>query len=295
MGRWSHLDTDEERLPEGMVRVGYDADTQVYTYRDSDGSYWEGAPGVQYGKLHRVRSSTPPLPSVHIADDIRGDEQPYVLHDFYSSDADDSSDEKNYEYNDVDEKAEQNGILLPSPDKAILHPTASPHHHATGKGSKTLPNLPTGADPEDVDADTLSTATTVRVSAAPSIKSNATTITINHGTDTKTTPGLRRAGTLSRLARFLSSSVATSPSPPPSSSATGRLSRRATVHDSEARGARSNAATSAARANGRWPGSAGHRSPPSPLSSRAETGGVEGGPRRKRATTFEEILGEGYQ
>ncbi|KAI0137027.1 hypothetical protein BJ170DRAFT_589978 [Xylariales sp. AK1849] len=60
MGRWSHYDTDEERLPEGMTRIGYDADDQTYTYRDTDGSTWESAPGSQYGRLTRV--SGPPQP-----------------------------------------------------------------------------------------------------------------------------------------------------------------------------------------------------------------------------------------
>lgn len=54
MSRFSRYDTDEERLPDGMTRVGYDADTQVYTFQDSDGSYWESAPGNQYGQLTRV-------------------------------------------------------------------------------------------------------------------------------------------------------------------------------------------------------------------------------------------------
>jgi hypothetical protein len=54
MSRYSRYDTDEERLPEGMTRVGYDADTQVYTFQDADGSYWESAPGNQYGQLTRV-------------------------------------------------------------------------------------------------------------------------------------------------------------------------------------------------------------------------------------------------
>ncbi|TDZ17945.1 hypothetical protein C8034_v010162 [Colletotrichum sidae] len=54
MSRFSRYDTDEERLPEGMQRVGYDADSQVYTYQDADGSYWEGAPGNQYGQLTQV-------------------------------------------------------------------------------------------------------------------------------------------------------------------------------------------------------------------------------------------------
>ncbi|GKT92340.1 lysM domain-containing protein [Colletotrichum tofieldiae] len=58
MSRFSHLDTDEERLPHGMRRVGYDADTQVYTYQDADGSYWEGAPGQQYGQLTQVSGAS---------------------------------------------------------------------------------------------------------------------------------------------------------------------------------------------------------------------------------------------
>ena len=48
---------DEARLPEDIQRVGYDADTQTYSYRDQDGSYWEGAPGARYGVLHRSKLS----------------------------------------------------------------------------------------------------------------------------------------------------------------------------------------------------------------------------------------------
>ncbi|KAJ6783050.1 hypothetical protein PWT90_01872 [Aphanocladium album] len=54
MPRRARYDDDEERLPEGMTRVGYDADTGVYTFQDADGSYWESAPGSQYGQLTRV-------------------------------------------------------------------------------------------------------------------------------------------------------------------------------------------------------------------------------------------------
>jgi hypothetical protein len=59
MSRFSRYDTDDERLPEGMTRVGYDADTQVYTFQDSDGSLWESAPGNQYGQLTRVSGGAP--------------------------------------------------------------------------------------------------------------------------------------------------------------------------------------------------------------------------------------------
>ncbi|KAG5923844.1 hypothetical protein E4U42_004814 [Claviceps africana] len=54
MSQFSRYDSDEDRLPGGMRRIGYDADTQIYTFQDGDGSYWESAPGCQYGQLTRV-------------------------------------------------------------------------------------------------------------------------------------------------------------------------------------------------------------------------------------------------
>lgn len=58
-----HYDDDQDRLPDGMVRVGYDADTQVYTFRDTDGSLWEGPPGCEYGHLTKVANAPkPPAP-----------------------------------------------------------------------------------------------------------------------------------------------------------------------------------------------------------------------------------------
>ncbi|KAI1344212.1 carbohydrate-binding module family 50 protein [Xylariaceae sp. FL0016] len=59
MARWSEYDTDEERLPEGMQRIGYDADDQTYTFRAADGSIWESAPGNRYGQLRRVTTVLP--------------------------------------------------------------------------------------------------------------------------------------------------------------------------------------------------------------------------------------------
>jgi hypothetical protein len=59
MTNYSQYDEDEYRLPEGMTRTGYDADTQVYFYRDAQGKVYQGAPGNQYGIL-RPGSSTVP-------------------------------------------------------------------------------------------------------------------------------------------------------------------------------------------------------------------------------------------
>ncbi|CAL1694893.1 unnamed protein product [Somion occarium] len=58
MGRWTQYDEDDYRLPEGMKRVGYDADTGRYYYRDGAGSLWEGAEGAQYGELKQVSDTT---------------------------------------------------------------------------------------------------------------------------------------------------------------------------------------------------------------------------------------------
>ncbi|KAI0874787.1 carbohydrate-binding module family 50 protein [Hypoxylon argillaceum] len=75
MARWSEYDTDEERLPEGMQRIGYDADTQVYTFRDAQGGTWESAPGSQYGRLSRVRDAAAP-PAYAEEDDESSPSQP---------------------------------------------------------------------------------------------------------------------------------------------------------------------------------------------------------------------------
>ncbi|PSR76865.1 hypothetical protein BD289DRAFT_167831 [Coniella lustricola] len=83
MPRRYDYDSDQERLPEGMVRVGYDADTQVYTFRDVDGSLWEGPPGCQYGHMTKVANGPKPpsdLTNIDVetagADTASHDEQP---------------------------------------------------------------------------------------------------------------------------------------------------------------------------------------------------------------------------
>ena len=72
MGRWSQYDTDEERLPGGMQRIGYDADTETYTFRDTDGSIYESAPGNRYGNLTRI--SGPPQATQYNDDEDAGHE-----------------------------------------------------------------------------------------------------------------------------------------------------------------------------------------------------------------------------
>lgn len=71
MPQSSHYDNENGRLPDGMSRVGYDADTQIYTFRDSDGSYWESAPGCEYGLLTQVGSVS--------SHEDAGDTEPFLL------------------------------------------------------------------------------------------------------------------------------------------------------------------------------------------------------------------------
>lgn len=52
MGRWTDQDSDVERLPEGFQRIGYDADTETYTFRAPDGQIYESASGERYGELY---------------------------------------------------------------------------------------------------------------------------------------------------------------------------------------------------------------------------------------------------
>lgn len=52
--RFAEYDADEDNLPQGMTRIGYDADTETYTFSSADGSIWEGSPGSRYGNLTRV-------------------------------------------------------------------------------------------------------------------------------------------------------------------------------------------------------------------------------------------------
>lgn len=165
MGRWSQFDTDEERLPEGMRRVAYDADTQIYTYRDdTDGSYWEGAPGVQYGKLFRVRShreEAPPLPSITIPDDVQGDEpRPHILPD--------------YEGDGIPKAVSTAPPSLRSstrsPAPSSLSRVTTPQRvrlrrsHYQQRKSKRLPSLP-GGNPDKAHYDTATLSRTTTMSA----------------------------------------------------------------------------------------------------------------------------------
>ncbi|TFK31348.1 hypothetical protein BDQ12DRAFT_694275 [Crucibulum laeve] len=54
MGRWTQEYDDAARLPEGMTRVAYDADTAQYTFQDHTGVLYHAPPHTEYGPLTRV-------------------------------------------------------------------------------------------------------------------------------------------------------------------------------------------------------------------------------------------------
>ncbi|KAF7977020.1 hypothetical protein HWV62_4968 [Athelia sp. TMB] len=51
MGRWTQYDEDEYRLPHGMKRVGYDADSGRYFFKDSEGQMYQGAEGAEFSEM----------------------------------------------------------------------------------------------------------------------------------------------------------------------------------------------------------------------------------------------------
>lgn len=46
---------DSYRLPEGFTRIAYDADTALYTFRDRNGTLYEGPPRAAYGTLRPIQ------------------------------------------------------------------------------------------------------------------------------------------------------------------------------------------------------------------------------------------------
>ncbi|KAJ6546043.1 hypothetical protein DFH09DRAFT_1171862 [Mycena vulgaris] len=48
------FDEDPARLPEGIKRIGYDADTAQYTFCDREGNIYVGPPNEEYGLLTPV-------------------------------------------------------------------------------------------------------------------------------------------------------------------------------------------------------------------------------------------------
>ncbi|TFK25415.1 hypothetical protein FA15DRAFT_668487 [Coprinopsis marcescibilis] len=52
--RWTQKDEDSNRLPEGVKRVAYDADSSKYTFKDRKGTLYTNDAGDQYGHLKPI-------------------------------------------------------------------------------------------------------------------------------------------------------------------------------------------------------------------------------------------------
>lgn len=59
MARYTDADSDAQRLPEGFHRIGFDADTSIYTFSGPDGKLYESEPGNRYGELYPVGEPRP--------------------------------------------------------------------------------------------------------------------------------------------------------------------------------------------------------------------------------------------
>ncbi|KAI9572484.1 hypothetical protein HD554DRAFT_2065451 [Boletus coccyginus] len=66
--RFTQYDEDAYRLPEGMRRIAYDADTQRYTFRDRSGQLYQSAPGEEFGVLRPVAAPLPHRRNVTITE-----------------------------------------------------------------------------------------------------------------------------------------------------------------------------------------------------------------------------------
>lgn len=69
MGRWTQFDEDDYRLPEGMRRIGYDADTGRYYFRDGNGGVWKSEEGSDYGELTKVSELPSSIAGSNVMDD----------------------------------------------------------------------------------------------------------------------------------------------------------------------------------------------------------------------------------
>ncbi|KAJ7930220.1 hypothetical protein B0H13DRAFT_1859057 [Mycena leptocephala] len=68
MDRWTQLDEDHFRLPDGIRRRSYDADTGQYTYCDREGKLYRGNSNETYGLLTPVKDSDVDRPSAFAID-----------------------------------------------------------------------------------------------------------------------------------------------------------------------------------------------------------------------------------
>ncbi|KAG2125880.1 hypothetical protein BD769DRAFT_1463847 [Suillus cothurnatus] len=64
----AYFDEDSYRLPEGIKRIAYDADTQQYTFRDRSGQLYQNSSGETYGVLKPVSAPAAPRRSVTITE-----------------------------------------------------------------------------------------------------------------------------------------------------------------------------------------------------------------------------------
>jgi len=202
-----------------MVRVGYDADTQTYTYRDLNGTYWTGAPGARYGELHRIPSRktrpsqsnrTSPVSNTNIWVDTARDRDDRSPTNKDSTIATTNALSTDYTYVYTEKWTQSLSPVSPSHSPPVPTMTQTPSTLSPTVAATPAPPPHSGAD-HPLPA---SPTTHRPLFKAPSPE-------LHHPRPIK-----RTGSTLARLARFLSTASNASSSP---GSRTGSLRRRATV------------------------------------------------------------------
>ncbi|KAJ7628704.1 hypothetical protein FB45DRAFT_919057 [Roridomyces roridus] len=72
MSHWEFAE-DAHRLPEGMKRIGYDADTARYTFCDREGNMYTGPAHERYGSLTPVSKALEDRPNAFASEKPRPD------------------------------------------------------------------------------------------------------------------------------------------------------------------------------------------------------------------------------
>ncbi|KAJ7150471.1 hypothetical protein C8R43DRAFT_951446 [Mycena crocata] len=78
MSRCTQYNEDSTRLPAGMQRLSYDADSAQYSFRDSEGDIYLGPPHQEYGLLVRIRSPDYDRPGMFASEKSKPTPQPQL-------------------------------------------------------------------------------------------------------------------------------------------------------------------------------------------------------------------------
>ncbi|KAG8170094.1 hypothetical protein KVR01_000839 [Diaporthe batatas] len=139
--RFAEYGNDEDNLPQGMTRIGYDADTEVFTFSSEDGSIWEGQPGSRYGNLTRVCEppQKPPASGIGVKT------EPLVpTRSAHNGDSEEASAAPNVECSPSGRRRSASRVLL----RCVSKVTSSLRHRSDSQSSDTAESSPDALSPD---------------------------------------------------------------------------------------------------------------------------------------------------